>query len=69
MIQKGTEVKWKWGSNWAKGKVDETFDHEITRTISGNEVTRKGESGNKALLIKQEDGQRVLKLEQEVQKA
>ena len=66
MIQKGTKIKWKWGNGYAHGKVVETFSEEVTRTIAGNEVTRKGEEGNKALLIEQEDGDRVLKLESEV---
>lgn len=69
MIRKGTKVKWKWGNGTATGKVDETFTEEVTRTIDGNKVTRKGESGNKALLIKQDDGGKVLKLEDEVEKA
>ncbi len=66
MIKEGTEVTWKWGNGKAHGKVVETFTKEVTRTIDGNEVTRKGEEGNKALLIKQDDGGKVLKLENEV---
>ena len=66
MIKEGTEVTWKWGNGKAQGKVVETFTKEVTRTIDGNEVTRKGEEGNKALLIKQDDGGKVLKLESEV---
>jgi len=69
MIRKGSEVSWKWGNGSATGKVKETFTKEITRTIKGNEVTRKGEKGDKALLIEQEDGDQVLKLESEVEKA
>ena len=69
MIRKGSKVSWQWGNGSATGKVQETFTEEVTRTIKGNEVTRKGESGNKALLIEQEDGDRVLKLESEVEKA
>ena len=48
--------------------MKETFSEEVTKTIKGSEVTRKGESGNKALLIEQEDGDEVLKLESEVEK-
>ncbi|MGB3584997.1 MAG: DUF2945 domain-containing protein [Tunicatimonas sp.] len=69
MIQKGSQVKWQWGNGEAQGKVTESFTEEITRTIDGSEITRKGESGNKALLIEQEDGSQVLKLESEVDKA
>lgn len=68
MIRKGSEVTWKWGTGWARGEVEETWDHEVTRSIKGAEITRKGEQGNKALLIRQDDGSQVLKLEQEVKK-
>lgn len=69
MIREGSRVKWNWGNGTGEGKVEETFTREVTRTIKGSEITRKGEEGNKALLIKQEDGSRVLKLESEVEKA
>ena len=68
MIQKGSTVRWKWGNGSAEGKVKETYSEEVTKTIKGNKVTRHGESGNKALLIEQEDGDEVLKLESEVEK-
>lgn len=68
MIRKGSEVTWKWGTGTAQGKVAETFSKEITKTIKGSLITRKGEKGNKALYIKQTDGDVVLKLESEVQK-
>ncbi len=68
MIQKGSTVRWKWGNGSAEGKVKETFSEEVTKTIKGNKVTRQGEQGNKALLIEQEDGDEVLKLESEVEK-
>ena len=68
MIKKGTNVSWKWGEGTAKGKVIETYTKKITKTIKGTEVTRKGEEGDKALYIKQEDGDHVLKSESEVQR-
>ncbi|WP_432410796.1 DUF2945 domain-containing protein [Rasiella sp. SM2506] len=66
MIQEGTNVQWKWGKGTAKGKVTATYTKEITKTIKGTKVTRKGEVGNKALYIEQENGDSVLKLESEV---
>ena len=68
MIKEGTKVQWKWGNGTAEGKVTETFTGSVTRTIKGSEVTRNGESGNKALYIEQEDGDKVLKLEDEVER-
>lgn len=69
MIREGSEVKWEWGNGTAKGKVKETYTKKISKTIKGNEVTKNGEEGNKALYIEQEDGDNVLKLESEVSKA
>lgn len=68
MIKEGTKVQWKWGNGTAEGKVTETFTESVTKTIKGSEVTRNGESGNKALYIEQEDGDKVLKLEDEVER-
>lgn len=69
MIRQGTKVSWKWGNGTAEGKVKETFDKTITLTIKGNEVKRIGTPDNKALLIEQEDGDQVLKLTTEVERA
>lgn len=68
MIRKGSKVKWNWGNGIAKGKVLETYTKSITKTLKGSDVTRNGESGNKALYIEQDDGDKVLKLENEVTK-
>ncbi|GHA37465.1 hypothetical protein GCM10007103_18570 [Salinimicrobium marinum] len=68
MIREGTKVKWKWGKGVAEGKVKDTFDRDITTTIKGTKVTRKGTPGNKALFIQQENGNEVLKLESEVER-
>lgn len=67
MIRTGSKVNWKWGNGTASGKVKETFTEEVTRNIKGNKVKRNGEPGNKALLIEQDDGGEVLKLESEVE--
>lgn len=68
MIRTGTRVTWKWGKGTATGKVKDTFDHDITTTIRGTKVTRKGKPGNRALFIEQENGAEVLKLESEVER-
>lgn len=68
MIRKGTLVKWSWGNGSAEGKVEETYTSKIAKTIKGNEVTRNGEKDNKALYIKQDDGDYVLKSENEVER-
>ncbi len=67
MVREGSLVKWKWGNGYAEGKVIETYSEEVTKKIKGAEVTRKGSNDNKALYIEQEDGSKVLKLEQEIE--
>lgn len=69
MIRKATEVTWKWGNGSATGKVKETYTKSVTKTIKGSEVTRNGSDDDKALFIEQEDGDNVLKLESEVERA
>jgi len=54
-------VKWNWGNGEGKGQIEERFEREVTRTLQGTEVTKKGDEDNPAYLIKQEDGDKVLK--------
>lgn len=68
MIREGSKVTWKWGNGTATGKVISTYTKEITKEIEGSKITRKGEESNKALYIEQEDGDKVFKLESEVEK-
>ena len=68
MIRKGTKVSWKWGQGTAHGKVIETYTSKVTKTIKGNEVTRNGAQDDKALYIEQDDGDKVLKSESEVER-
>lgn len=69
MIRQGTDVTWKWGNGTAKGTVEETFHSDVTRTLQGEEVTRHGSEDNPAYLIRQADGDRVLKLQSEIERA
>ena len=68
MIRKGTQVTWSWGNGTAEGKVLASYSKSVTKKIKGNSVTRNGEKGNKALYIEQADGDKVLKLESEVER-
>ncbi|MFN3596472.1 MAG: DUF2945 domain-containing protein [Rubricoccaceae bacterium] len=66
---KGDEVRWNWGSGSATGRVAEVFTERVTRTIKGHDVTRDADDDNPAYLIEQDDGDRVLKSESELEKA
>jgi len=66
MLNKGDTVYWDWGDGKAKGEVVEVSEASITKIINKNVVTRHGEPGNPAVVIKQDDGQTVLKLKSEL---
>ncbi len=65
---KGDRVSWPWGNGRASGTIKEQHKEKTTRQISGKEITRNGSEDDPALVIEQDDGQRVLKLESEVRK-
>lgn len=65
-IDTGQSVEWNWGSGTASGTVEKSYSETVTRTIKGTEVTRHGSDDDPALLIRQEDGDVVLKLSSEV---
>ncbi|KLI62955.1 DUF2945 domain-containing protein [Aurantiacibacter marinus] len=62
-------VQWDWGNGTAKGQITERFERDVTRTLKGSEVTRNGSEDDPAYLIKQEDGDEVLKLGSELKAA
>ncbi len=60
-FQSSQYVKWNWGNGEGKGQITERFEREVTRTLQGTEVTKNGDKDNPAYLIKQDDGDEVLK--------
>ena len=62
-------VEWEWGNGKGKGQIKERFEREVTRTLQGSEITKDGTEDNPAYLIKQEDGDKVLKLGSELRAA
>lgn len=65
----GTKVSWDWGQGTANGEITERFTEKVTRSIQGNEVTRKASDSEPAYLIEQDDGSEVLKSHSEVTKS
>lgn len=65
----GDRVRWNWGSGQAEGRVAERFERRVSRTLKGSRIVRNGSKDDPALLIEQEDGDRVLKLSSEVERA
>lgn len=67
--QTGQEVKWNWGNGTGQGEVSERFEREVERTLQGSKVKRDGSAKDPAYLIRQDDGDEVLKLGSELEKA
>lgn len=65
----GTEVEWSWGDGTGTGKVEEVFASKVTRTIKGTEVTRDASEDEPAYMLRQDDGDRVLKSHSELNRA
>jgi hypothetical protein len=60
-FQTGQYVEWNWGNGTGKGQIKERFEREVARTLQGSGVTKNGDADNPAYLIRQEDGDEVLK--------
>lgn len=69
MIREGSRVKWNWGNGTGTGKVVERFTRDVTRRLNGSPVKRKATDDKPAILIRQDDGDEVLKSITEVEKA
>ncbi len=64
--QMNQRVEWNWGNGKGNGKVNKIYEEKITLTIDGTEVTRNATRDNPAYLLKQDDGDEVLKSETEL---
>lgn len=69
IFRKGQTVSWSWGGGTATGKIKDRYERKVKRTIKGAEITRNGDADNPAYLIKQDDGDEVLKLASELKPA
>lgn len=63
----GDNVKWKWGEGWGAGIIKEQYSEKVTRKIKDTEVTRDASPDKPAYLIKQADGDDVLKSASEIE--
>lgn len=68
-LQEGSKVRWQWGEGSATGKIIERFEEKVSRRIKGSEVTRDASRDDPAFLIEQDDGDKVLKSESELERA
>jgi len=67
--QTNQHVQWNWGEGTGTGQVQERFERDVERTLQGSKVSRHGSEDDPAYLIRQEDGDEVLKLGSELEAA
>ena len=60
-MKKGDKVHWNWGRGEGEGTVIEKFEEPVEIKIKGTEVKRNASKEEPAYLIRQEDGDQVLK--------
>ena len=65
-FSKGSEVKWRWGAHTARGRIEQRFEKRVVRTLKGERVVREASADEPAYLIRQADGDRVLKSQSEL---
>lgn len=65
-MKKGETVNWKYGKGEAEGKVEEIFTDPVEKKIKGTTVKRNATKQEPAVLIKQKNGNEVLKSESEL---
>ncbi len=68
-MRKGTKVSWKYGTGTATGKIESVHKESITRKLKGHDITRNGSADDPALVIVQDNGDKVVKLQSEVKAA
>ncbi len=66
-LEPGTAVTWKWGAHTAEGKIEQVYTRTISRTIKGKRIRRKGSREEPAYLVRQADGDVVLKSRSELE--
>jgi hypothetical protein len=66
---KGDAVRWSWGKGTGSGRIAERFERRVQRTIKGARIVRNGSPEDPAFLIRQDDGDTVLKLGSELSAA
>lgn len=65
-VRLGVRVRWEWEGEEADGIVKAIYDHPVTKTLQGHEITRNGSPPDPVILIEEDDGTQLLKLRSEL---
>ncbi|WP_019988081.1 DUF2945 domain-containing protein [Rudanella lutea] len=67
-VKKGDRVEWKYGKGTGEGTVTEVHTSDVSKTVQGKTIKRKGSAEEPALVITQDKKTRVVKSASEVTK-
>ena len=67
-MKKGDKVHWNYANGKAAGVIEEIFFEPVEKTIKGSKIKRNASKEEPAYLVKQEDGDKVLKSKSELSK-
>ncbi|RYF29657.1 MAG: DUF2945 domain-containing protein [Chloroflexi bacterium] len=62
----GDSVIWSWGNGTASGTVEKVSHKKTEITSKGQTITRNGTDDDPAIVIKQDDGTKIIKLASEL---
>lgn len=65
-MKKGDVVTWKWGDGSAEGTVASVHTEPTTIKSKGKDIKRNGSTENPAIVIEQESGTDIIKLQSEL---
>jgi hypothetical protein len=63
----GQTIRWKWGNGTATGKIENVVTKKTEIKSKRQTITRNGSDDNPAIVIKQEDGTKIIKLASELE--
>ncbi|MEO1581783.1 MAG: DUF2945 domain-containing protein [Pseudomonadota bacterium] len=66
-LRVGQYVEWPWGEGTARGKIVKRYEQKVTLDIKGTSVTRNASQEEPAFMIRQDDGDCVLKAASEIE--
>lgn len=65
--QVGDTARWTWSGTTTHGTIKQIYTQRVSKTIKGSTIVRNASEDEPAYLIEQDDGDRVLKLDSELE--
>ena len=67
-MKTGDQVGWQWGNGLATGTVESVHAERTEIESKGKKITRNGTEDDPAIIIRADNGSKVIKLSHEIQR-